>query len=50
MTIASTKPVIETARKLDSYALPHELPAYQTVATYFLCLTAWTISLGSFDH
>jgi hypothetical protein len=45
MTIASTKPVIETARKLI-LGISSRLPAYQTVATYFLCLTLGPL-LGS---
>lgn len=46
MTIASTKPIIEIARKLI-LRTSQKLPAYQTVGMYFLCLTVGPL-LGSF--
>lgn len=46
MTVASTKPIIETARKFI-LGISSKLPAYQTVGMYFLCLTLGPL-LGSF--
>lgn len=46
MTVASTKPVIETARRII-LKIASKLPAYQTIGIYFLCLTLGPL-LGSF--